>query len=269
MSPDRHTWKRLCGETVPDWERPRTLAERFAESFDRTPHAPEDLPEIPDISRIEGVELSFDTTQHSEQVHKLWMLMQTLLRFQGKEPSEVFYCSKLSHYFSRSELFDRKYHGADFFVVRNAPDKPGRCGWVAWEEGGRYPDLIFEILTDDTIDEKLGRQKDLYQDIFRVPEYFCYGPVEFQHERERQLLGFQLVRGKYQPIEPNDRGLLWSEILETFIGEIERPLRFTDEPGQLRFFDLDGNMIPTWDDKEEWTPDSVGQARFIVGDFSF
>jgi Uma2 family endonuclease len=55
-------------------------------------------------------------------------------------------------------------------------DKRPRNSWVVWEENGKYPDLIIELLSDSTANVDRGLKKALYQDHFRTPEYFLFAP---------------------------------------------------------------------------------------------
>jgi Uma2 family endonuclease len=69
----------------------------------------------------------------------------------------------------------RHFRGpAVFFVDHVAPKKEERKAWVAWEEDGRLPDLIVEILSPST--EKVDRRdkKKLYSQVFRTRDYFLY-----------------------------------------------------------------------------------------------
>ena len=116
--------------------------------------------------------------------------------------------------------------GPDFFVVKGAERKP-RKSWVVWEEDGRYPNLIVELLSDSTAATDRGLKKQLYQDTFRTPDYFLFDPhtLEFQ--------GFHLVDGTYQDLQPNQQGWLWSEQLQLFLGIDDQQLRFFTPEGQL------------------------------------
>ena len=49
-------------------------------------------------------------------------------------------------------------------------------------------------------------------------------------------MGFRLVNGDYEAILPNIQGHLWSEQMELFLGIHDR---------KLRYFDPQGNMVPT------------------------
>jgi hypothetical protein len=75
-----------------------------------------------------------------------------------------------------------------------------------------------------------GLKKQLYQDIFRTPDYFWFDPETLEFE------GFHLVDGEYQPLEPNENGWRWSQQLQLFLGLHNQ---------QLRFFTPDKTLVPS------------------------
>jgi hypothetical protein len=87
--------------------------------------------------------------------------------------------------------------------------------------------VIIELLSDSTAETDRGLKKQIYQDTFRTPDYFWFDPNgdEFQ--------GFHLVDGQYQPLEANERGWLWSQQLQLFLGVQEQKLRFFTPEGEL------------------------------------
>ena len=99
-----------------------------------------------------------------------------------------------------------------------------------WDEQGQYPNLILEILSNSTKQVDQGPKKDLYQNIFRTPDYFWFDPDTFE------LAGFHLLDGRYEPILPNAQGWLWSQQLELFLGV---------HNDRLRFFTPEGELIPS------------------------
>ena len=111
-------------------------------------------------------------------------------------------------------------------MVLGVENRPRRS-WMVWAEHGKYPNVIIELLSNSTAKVDKGFKKTLYQDTFRTPEYFWFHPetLEFQ--------GFGLMGGKYQPLEPNDQGWLWSQQLELFVGVHESQLRFFTPENQL------------------------------------
>lgn len=88
------------------------------------------------------------------------------------------------------------FRGPDFFVVLGAKPKPIRNSWVVENEDGKYPDVIVEVLSKKTRANDRGKKKEIYEKIFRTPEYFLFDPVAVKLE------GYRLVRGRYVPIQP-------------------------------------------------------------------
>lgn len=137
-------------------------------------------------------------------------------------------------YYSIDQVRNRDYRGPDFFVVKDVDDPRDRAAWIVWEEYGQYPNLIVELASPSTIDIDLGDKKKLYEQVFRMPEYYCYDPGG-------ELWGWRLVSGRYEEIAPNERGWLWSEELGLWLGawqgEFQRVkatwLRFYDAKNQL------------------------------------
>jgi hypothetical protein len=115
---------------------------------------------------------------------------------------------------------------------------------VVWEEGGRYPDLIVELLSPSTMRKDRTIKKDFYARQFRTPEYYLY-----RMETET-LEAFRLAGGEYQPVLPNAAGRFWSEEMGLEIGLWKG--RIEDEDAHwIRLFDRGGRMITTKDEVAE------------------
>jgi Uma2 family endonuclease len=81
----------------------------------------------------------------------------------------------LTVYYSRDQLKTKDFRGPDLFLVKGVENRP-RPSWVVWEEGGKYPDLIIELLSESTAKVDREEKRELYQRIFRTPEYFYFSP---------------------------------------------------------------------------------------------
>jgi Uma2 family endonuclease len=138
-----------------------------------------------------------------------------------------FYCAgNLTIYYSPRQRKSEQFRGPDFFVVLGT-ERKSRNSWVVWEEEGRYPNLIVELLSPSTATTDRGLKKQIYQDIFRTPDYFWFDPVSLEFQ------GFELMSGQYQPLIANDQGWLWSQQLQLFLGVRDRQLRFFTPAGEL------------------------------------
>ena len=169
-----------------------------------------------------------ETTLHLRQM----MLLLNCLQWLWKDRDDFFAAGNLSVYYSPRKRKDEDVRGPDFFVALDTQPHPRRS-WTVWDEGGKYPNVIVELLSESTAEVDRTTKKQLYADIFRTPEYFWYDPdsQEFQ--------GFALIRGKYQPIDPNDKGWMWSEQLQLYLGIHKE---------QLRYFSSEGVLVPTPDE---------------------
>ena len=152
-----------------------------------------------------------------------------------------FFCGgNMFIYFSTAQVRNQDFRGPDFFVVLNIDGSYSRESWIVWEEGGRYPDVIVELLSPSTAEVDFGKKKDIYEQTFRTPDYFVFDPFD-----PTSLRGWHLnANQKYEPLVPNEQGWLWSPSLElwlgTWSGTIER------HPGVwLRFYDINGVLVAT------------------------
>ncbi|MEB3884861.1 Uma2 family endonuclease [Lyngbya sp. CCY1209] len=146
-------------------------------------------------------------------------------------------------YYSRHQAMNRDFRGPDFFAVLGVEGDRERQGWVIWEEGGRYPDVIIELLSPSTASVDRGVKKDLYEQTFKTPDYFIFDPFD-----PDSLAGWRLdLTQGYQPLSPNDRGWLWCETLGLWLGTWEGAIDREPMTGTchwLRFYDPEGNLVP-------------------------
>lgn len=180
---------------------------------------------MPDATQLLSDEPEMESSLHYAQL----ALLVACLEWLWRDQTDFFIGANLTIYFSRQQLRNRDFRGPDFFLVKQTEPRP-RNAWVVWEEDGRYPDLIIELLSTSTANVDRTLKKDLYQNRFRTPEYFWFSPetLEFQ--------GFRLVGHEYEAILPNEHGWRWSEELDLYLGV---------EANQLRYFSAQGEKVPT------------------------
>ncbi|MEH2413103.1 Uma2 family endonuclease [Nostoc sp.] len=181
--------------------------------------------QMPDATRLLSDEPEMETSLHYMQL----LLLVTSLEWLWRDCNDFFIGANLTIYFSRQQLRNRDFRGPDFFLVKDT-EKRSRSSWVVWEEDGRYPDLIIELLSESTADIDRNLKKNLYENRFHTPEYFWFSPENLE------FVGFELVGNKYQKITPNAQGWCWSDVLGLYLGV---------EGGKLRYFTLDGDLVPT------------------------
>ena len=183
-----------------------------------------------------------ETYLHLTQIILLLKSLQWL--WQSRE--DYFAAGNLTIYYSPNQKKSEYFRGPDFFVVLGTKWNEKRKSWVVWEEEGKYPNVIIEILSDSTAETDRGEKKEIYQDIFRTPDYFWFDPytLEFQ--------GFTLISGNYQPIEPNEQGWLWSEQLQLYLGIYE---------DKLRYFTAEGELVPSPEEAASQAENRLIQER--------
>lgn len=209
-------------ETANQETRPPTLANLGQE----TQHEPDHEPDIVfPRSDLYSNEPPLETELHLRQM----ILLITCLEWLWRDRNDFYASGNLTVYYSPNQRKTEHFRGPDFFVVLGTERKP-RKSWVVWEEDGKYPNLIIELLSESTATTDRGLKKQIYQDIFRTPEYFWFDPNTLE------LQGYELMRGQYQTMQPDPRGWLWSHQLQLFLGI---------QDGKLRFFTADGQLVPT------------------------
>lgn len=164
-------------------------------------------------------------------------LLIEALDYHWRDRSDYYCGGNMFIYFSADQARNRDYRGPDFYVVKNVPKQKERLAWIVWEEDGRYPDVIIELLSPSTRRLDKTIKKDLYEQTFRTAEYFCYDPDK------KELLGWRLNgKQRYHAILPDKHGRLWSEQLQLWLdkweGEVYRQWKIW-----LRFFTATGELV--------------------------
>jgi Uma2 family endonuclease len=199
---------------------PEAVPLTLAEPTQAAPEAPVFPP-----SDLYSNEPPLETELHLRQI----LLLIQLLEWFWRDRTDFYAFGNLTVYYSPKQRKSEDFRGPDFFVVLGT-ERKARKSWVVWEEEGKYPNLIIELLSDSTADTDRNLKKQIYQDTFRTPEYFWFDPASLE------LAGFHLVDGQYEVIEPNQQGWLWSRQLQLFLGV---------QSQELRLFTPEGELVPT------------------------
>lgn len=174
--------------------------------------------------------------------HRIAMNVLIDSALQALQPRTDFFAGgNMFIYFSNERVFNRDFRGPDFFVVLDVENRE-RQGWVTWEEQGRYPDVIVELMSSSTAQIDKTIKKELYEKTFHTLDYFIYDPFDAD-----SLVGWHLnAQRQYEQISPNEQGWLWCETLGLWLGLWEGQIRReppTDSCFWLRFYDQVGNLI--------------------------
>ncbi|PLZ93173.1 hypothetical protein CEN45_19325 [Fischerella thermalis CCMEE 5198] len=201
----------------------------LAKELDSPQGIPEDV--ILPPSDLYSDEPPLESELHLEQI----MLLLKCLKWLWRDRTDFYAAGNLTIYYSLNKSKLEDFRGPDFFVVLDTERKT-RKSWVVWEEDGKYPNVILEILSESTANTDKEFKKKLYQDTFRTPDYFWFDPYTLE------FAGFHLVDGKYQPLKANNQGHLWSQQLGLYLGIHQ---------GLLRFFTPEGHLVPTPEEEAE------------------
>lgn len=190
-------------------------------------HPPLLKEEIPDEivlppSNLESDEPPLESDLHRQQID----LLIRLLQHWWHDRQDFYISGNLTVYYNAQQLKTRDFRGPDVFVVLGA-EKKDRRSWAIWDEGGQYPNIVIELLSSSTAKVDKGTKRNLYQDIWRLPEYYWFDPYTLE------MAGFRLVEGRYREITPVEAGRLPSEQLGLQLGIHERKLRWFTGEGEL------------------------------------
>lgn len=167
--------------------------------------------------------------------------MNTLIRSLQQvwaDRNDFFTGGNMFIYYSSTQARNRDFRGPDFFAVLDVDGSTSRQGWVVWDEDGRYPDVIVELISESTAVADTGIKKDIYERRFRTPDYFVFDPFDPNSLQGWHLDGNQ----RYQPLVPNQQGWLWCQTLGFWLGTWEGTID-REMTVWLRFYDRSGNLV--------------------------
>lgn len=190
------------------------------------------VPPMPPTDLIFDDGEPLESNQHRVAMN---VLIRSYQQYRG-DATDYYVGGNMFIYYSSTQAKNQDFRGPDFFVVLDVDGTYSRLGWVVWEEEGRYPNVVIELLSPSTASVDLGVKKDLYEKVFRSQDYFVYDPFD-----ATSLRGWSLQHS-YTEIAPNDQGQLWCHTLGLWLGPwagtIDR-----ETCSWLRFFDNDGNLV--------------------------
>jgi Uma2 family endonuclease len=207
-----------------------------------TPLTREQLAEL--MPSAQGLLSDEPEMEHSLHALQLLILVSCLTRI-WQDRNDYFLSWNLTVYYSRDQLKTKDFHGPDLFLVKGVENRP-RPSWVVWEEGGKYPDLIVELLSESTAKVDREEKRELYQRIFRTPEYFYFSPETLE------FMGLRLRGEKYEEIPLTKEGWRWSGVLGLYLGIHNQ---------QLRYFFPNGELVPTPEEAEKIERQRAEQER--------
>ena len=167
------------------------------------------------------------------------LLKDTLLEAWA-ERRDIFVAGNMFVYFSAHQVRNNDFRGPDVFVVLEVDGDKERKSWVAWEEGGRLPDVVIEVTSESTAHVDRGEKMRIYSQIWHTSAYFIFDPDT------EQLEGFKLdsTARHYAPMLPDENGDFEVAALGLKLGLRQTAYRRL-ERRFVRWLDPSGHALPT------------------------
>lgn len=171
--------------------------------------------------------------------HKLQMdlLIYPLKPWLERHPEGGYVGGNMFVYFSLAQVRNQDFRGPDVFVAPGVP-RGERKSWVVWEEG-KSPDVVIELLSEQTAARDKGEKRLIYQNQLKVAEYFWFDPFD-----PDDWAGFGLHQGVYRSLSPDEQGRLPSERLGLTLCRWQGVYEGV-EATWLRWATPEGELLPT------------------------
>ncbi|WP_437289530.1 Uma2 family endonuclease [Sorangium sp. So ce406] len=176
-----------------------------------------------------------ESDRHRKQ---MLLLIETLDLF-WKDRDDVYVSGNMAIYFSELQTMKNDFRGPDVFVVLDTVRRD-RKSWVVWQENGRTPDVVIELLSESTESVDRGEKMRIYAKVLRVPEYFLFDPMKSVLEGHVLDIGSR----SYKPMTSSAEGELVSEQLGLRLG-VREGLYLGSKGRWLRWLDAEGRALPT------------------------
>jgi len=173
-----------------------------------------------------------ETDRHLRQM----MVLIDSLEFAWRERSDFLVGGKLWLYFSEAQSKRNDFRAPDVMIVLDTT-RHERRAWVVWEEDGRGPSVIIELLSETTEHVDRGEKMQVYARL-GVGEYFLFDPFS------AVLEGYDLDvhRRAYvkKPLDP--LGRVRCEQMDLWLGKVPGSYHGIEAPW-LRWISPDGSVL--------------------------
>jgi Uma2 family endonuclease len=174
-----------------------------------------------------------ETERHLRQM----LLLIDSLEFAWRDRTDFFVGGSLFLYFSETQSKRNDFRGPDVMVVLDTTKRERRA-WVVWEEDGKTPNVIIELLSETTEHVDRGEKMRVYARL-KVAEYFLFDPLTGVFE------GYELdaLRGAYARKQPDALGHLRCAQMDLSLGKVVSSYHGIQAPW-LRWIFPSGAVIP-------------------------
>ena len=193
------------------------------------------VPKPPTPEELPDSVVALESEWHRRQIELLVDPLET--HWAGREDMWVAGTTPLI--FSVEQFEENLFRAPDVMIALDTT--PGeRAAWVTWMEGGKTPELIVELVSEETASSDWGEKKHLCANVLRVPYYILYDPSD------QTLDGFRLAAGgmDYEPMEITEAGTVSVPRLGLHLGLWQGDIGGIDG-SWLRWGTPEGEVLPT------------------------
>jgi Uma2 family endonuclease len=188
--------------------------------------------------------------------HRISMnLLIQSLKYHWREREDFFVGGNMFVYYSPNQVKNQDFKGPDFFVVLDVDGTRHRDAWIAWEEDGRLPDVVIELMSPSTAEADLTTKKDIYERTLKTQDYFVCDP-----HNPSLLKGWTLINRRYKSLSANEQGRLYCESLGLWLGVWQGKIE-NIQGNWLRFFEGDGSLVLLADEAADQRADLERQQK--------
>jgi Uma2 family endonuclease len=174
-----------------------------------------------------------ETDRH---LHQMMVLFESL-EHAWRDRDDFYIGANTWLYYSETQAKKNDFRSPDIMIALDTTRRERRC-WVVWEEDGKSPDVVIELLSPSTEHVDRGEKKRIYSRLLRTLEYFLFDPYT------GVLEGFDLNSERdYVPKLPDAQGRLYSNQLKLLLGT-SRSVLYGSEVDWLRWMTPDGRVLP-------------------------
>jgi len=183
------------------------------------------------------------------------ILLITSLEEFWKDRDDFFVGGNMFVYYSEVQTKKNDFRGPDVFVVLDT-EKKERKSWVVWEENGRTPDVVIELISSSTEATDRGEKMQIYASILQVAEYYLFDPFTSRIEGDE----LDPLSRTYRPMSPDEYGWFSCNSLGLRLGVFRG--RYSGlEVDWLRWIDGEGNIVLLAEEAEAQRADAEAKAK--------
>ncbi len=203
------------------------------------------LPSGEELPCEDGVPL--ETQRHRHAMN----LLIDIIEDHWSDRDDFYAGGNMFFYFSPQQVKRNDFRGPDVMVCMGV-SRHERKSWVLWEEDWKVPNLVIELTSPSTARFDRGPKKGVYWGL-GVETYVLYDPFS------TDLEVYQYGESGYVPAVADPHGHFPVPALDLSLGVWDgEHLRY---PTWLRWYDADGDLIPTPRERAEAAKSEAEAAK--------